>query len=135
MAAAVTISAADLSECVELHSMRNLYLKPIAKLVIVVTMPALKIPGKEGTFSYIFVTSLLCILNFPIHSYAFNSLIKKLFLELIYLFLEFWWIFLYIARTGYFRSKWRHYFLVVSMNATNPILNFVIAWYCIQLDT
>ena len=99
MAAAVTISAADLSECVELHSMRNLYLKPIAKLVIVVTMPALKIPGKEGTLSYTFVTLLLCILNFPIHSYAFNSLIK-LFLELIYLFLEFWWIFLYIARTG-----------------------------------
>ena len=45
MAAAVIVSAADLSECVELHAMRNLYLKPISKLVIVVTMPAFKVPG------------------------------------------------------------------------------------------
>ena len=45
MAAAVIVSAADLSECVELHALRNLYLKPISKLVIVVTMPAFKVPG------------------------------------------------------------------------------------------
>ncbi|XP_066929356.1 A-kinase anchor protein 17A-like [Clytia hemisphaerica] len=45
MAAAVIVSAADLSECVELHAMRNLFLKPISKLVIVVTMPAFKTPG------------------------------------------------------------------------------------------
>lgn len=48
MAAAVTVatvSAADLSECTELNSMSNLYLKPIARLVIVVTMPAMKVAG------------------------------------------------------------------------------------------
>ena len=50
MAAAVIVSAADLSECVELHAMRNLYLKPISKLVIVVTMPAFKAPGKYRVF-------------------------------------------------------------------------------------
>lgn len=45
MAAAVTVSAADLSECTELNPLRNLYLKPIARLVIVVTMPTMKVPG------------------------------------------------------------------------------------------
>ncbi|XP_002153821.1 A-kinase anchor protein 17A [Hydra vulgaris] len=43
--AVTVVSAADLSECTELHSLRNLYLKPISRLVIVVTMPTLKIPG------------------------------------------------------------------------------------------
>ena len=88
MAAAVTISAADLSECVELHSMRNLYLKPIAKLVIVVTMPALKIPGKEGMAlhfpMHLYLIYLLCISNIPIYSYAFViflSYFLSLFLE------------------------------------------------------
>ena len=45
MANAVTVSAADLSECTELNPMRNLYLKPIARLVIVVTMPTMRVPG------------------------------------------------------------------------------------------
>ena len=52
MAAAVTVSAADLSECIELHAMRSLFLKPISKLVIVVTMPAFKAPGKNNHFSF-----------------------------------------------------------------------------------
>ena len=41
-----TVSAADLSECTEVNAQRNLYLKPIARLVIVVTMPTLKVSGK-----------------------------------------------------------------------------------------
>ena len=40
-----TVSAADLSECTEVNAQRNLYLKPIARLVIVVTMPTLKVSG------------------------------------------------------------------------------------------
>ena len=51
MAAAVTVSAADLSECTELNTLRNLYLKPIARLVIVVTMPAMKLAGSINIFS------------------------------------------------------------------------------------
>lgn len=43
--AVVTTSSADLSECTQLHAITNLYLKPIASMVIVVTLPALKIPG------------------------------------------------------------------------------------------
>lgn len=44
-ASVVVVSAADLSECFDLYPTRNLYLKPISRLVIVVTMPSLKIPG------------------------------------------------------------------------------------------
>jgi len=40
-----TVSAADLSECTEVNAHRNLYLKPIARLVIVVTMPTMKMSG------------------------------------------------------------------------------------------
>ena len=62
MAAAVTVSAADLSECTELNALRNLYLKPIARLVIVVTMPTMKVPGNTKYIISVFVFAFLILL-------------------------------------------------------------------------
>ena len=76
MAAAVIVSAADLSECVELHAMRNLYLKPISKLVIVVTMPAFKVPG---IFYWLFLP-----FSFKRRFHTFRNFYFLLFLHLIH---------------------------------------------------
>jgi len=43
--AVVAQTAADLAECSELAKHRSLFLKPIARMVIVVTLPSLKLPG------------------------------------------------------------------------------------------